>query len=583
MLDKLVSVGSPLSTTQASKALNKNESHSESFAETLDKSKAKPDRSAIEKTVSSKNESSRPIEKEKSGTESKTNLNEAKAEKKETKASKKKADVQEEEISKFMDSIESELGIDPARMAEVLQKISGQDFQKSPKASLEQVSESLNLTPVQQERFVQLTENLVTQLKTPGTQDQSLSDQFFGTKKAEAAALLVALKAHAEARGSSMMVENPLMREQLQALGASTDLPKHIDSALLKPLSAERSLAVDGRNTLSELQAQGWKDANSIEGKDQLRQQISQMNERFWMKSNEMKDPTASFVSGAMNPHQALVANASSSDIGASPPMGEANLFSVTPQESIPASAGVGALSAGMNDFSFSSEADSDDSLSQEGGESSANALAALTGHQPHRLHALAGGDFAAALGAGALAQPMTANEQQNLQQLMNQAALLIKDGGGEMKVQMSPEGLGQVELKVLMQDGKLNIEMLTESKEAKKLIESQMTDLKMGLASQKLSVDNVKIDVVPKMNTENSANQFMQMNSGQQDQQQQLRDMWTQFNNNFGSQARRNSYFDLSSSKENAVERNPLQPINTSSSKPRKVMGKGDGLNLVA
>ena len=68
----------------------------------------------------------------------------------------------------------------------------------------------------------------------------------------------------------------------------------------------------------------------------------------------------------------------------------------------------------------------------------------------------------------------------------------MIKDGGGEMKIQMNPEGLGEVNLKVLVEDGNVNIEMIADNKDAKKLMEKGLLDLKANLAqhiSERLSV----------------------------------------------------------------------------------------------
>lgn len=70
--------------------------------------------------------------------------------------------------------------------------------------------------------------------------------------------------------------------------------------------------------------------------------------------------------------------------------------------------------------------------------------------------------DVAAALKAAPLAAApgaVTSNDHEaNMRQIINQAQYLIKRGGGEVKVQMTPEGLGTVNLKILVQDGKVNV-----------------------------------------------------------------------------------------------------------------------------
>lgn len=91
--------------------------------------------------------------------------------------------------------------------------------------------------------------------------------------------------------------------------------------------------------------------------------------------------------------------------------------------------------------------------------------------------------------------QPTDAEQAQNMKEVVSQANLLVKKGGGEMKIALNPEGIGQVNLKVAVQDGQVSVEMVTESNEAKKILEKGLGDLKANLASHKLNVDNVKVD----------------------------------------------------------------------------------------
>ncbi len=169
------------------------------------------------------------------------------------------------------------------------------------------------------------------------------------------------------------------------------------------------------------------------------------------------------------------------------------------------------------------------------------------------------------------------------VKQLMNQAQYLIKKGGGEMKVQMTPEGMGTIHLKVMLQDGKVNLQMSADTQEAKKTIESSLAELKTSLAAHKLSMENVKVDVVNSTSTDTATQNQTNMNG--QNQRDQARQFWNQFNENFGSQGRRESFTEMPNLKGyGAHRRDPLQPIETASkTRTRSVDGKGSGLNLVA
>jgi flagellar hook-length control protein FliK len=176
---------------------------------------------------------------------------------------------------------------------------------------------------------------------------------------------------------------------------------------------------------------------------------------------------------------------------------------------------------------------------------------------------------------------PSTEHEA-NIRQIMNQAQYLIKKGGGEMNVQMSPEGMGQIHMKVLVENGRVNVQMAAQTDEAKKTLESGLSDLKNSLAAHKLSMDHVKIDVVNSTNTENNTQSQMNDPGGRE----QTRQFWNKFTDNFGSPSQqRESFTDIPSMKGYAKKRtdSALEPIGPSSVRSYAASGKGSGLNLVA
>ncbi|MBC7467534.1 MAG: flagellar hook-length control protein FliK, partial [Bdellovibrio sp.] len=181
--------------------------------------------------------------------------------------------------------------------------------------------------------------------------------------------------------------------------------------------------------------------------------------------------------------------------------------------------------------------------------------------------------------------QAMAEHREENIQHVMSSAKLLAIKGGGEMVVKMSPDGMGPIELKVMMQDGKVNIEMQTQDKSVKKLIEDSLTELKSGLAAQKIHVDHVKIDTVSATNTENSASASGQSFRPQQDSsdaQGRQQEFWKQFRENFGNQGRKSSYGDVGSVPARTQGApNALQPVTSSTA--RNGARTGSTINRVA
>lgn len=150
------------------------------------------------------------------------------------------------------------------------------------------------------------------------------------------------------------------------------------------------------------------------------------------------------------------------------------------------------------------------------------------------------------------------AEDRHNVQQIINQSQYLIKKGGGEMNVKMSPEGLGDVHLRVILNDGHVEIQMQTQDHQVKKMIEESLSELKSSLATHRLSIDHVRIDTVGSTQTDNSS-QF-QSNSqtpshsenrhdwNQAGHQEKQREFWQQFQDNMNHQSgRRSGYGEAS------------------------------------
>lgn len=93
--------------------------------------------------------------------------------------------------------------------------------------------------------------------------------------------------------------------------------------------------------------------------------------------------------------------------------------------------------------------------------------------------------------------QPNEADHAANVRDMVTHAETLIKKGGGEMKLTLNPEGLGKMSMKVSVQDGAVNVEMIADNSSAKKVIEKSLGDLKASLAAHQLNVDNIKVDTM--------------------------------------------------------------------------------------
>lgn len=151
---------------------------------------------------------------------------------------------------------------------------------------------------------------------------------------------------------------------------------------------------------------------------------------------------------------------------------------------------------------------------------------------------------------------------EQNINKIIQNSQAMIKDGGGEMKIQMTPEGMGEINLKVLVEKGNVNIEMIAENKETKKLMEKGLLDLKTTLASHKLNVDGIKIDVADQL-----------QNQMQEEFKNQERDFARQFMQDFrqSNQGFREQLFSSGPNYKSQTEDDPdNEYVRTQSSKPK-------------
>ena len=194
-----------------------------------------------------------------------------------------------------------------------------------------------------------------------------------------------------------------------------------------------------------------------------------------------------------------------------------------------------------------------------------------LPSNQLHQAAGQSQGAFkahvAAAMGQDqSLGSKLEENREANINEIMNQAQYLVKKGGGEMSVKMSPEGMGEVHLKVMLTDGKLAVEIQTQDKDVKKLVEDSLSELKSGLAAHRLSLEHVKVDTVNATNADNNT-QF-QSNLNQGGNEGRTQDFWKDVQSNLNQQSRRNSpqgeHSESSRVSQASVAKAPVGPLRT-------------------
>ena len=96
-----------------------------------------------------------------------------------------------------------------------------------------------------------------------------------------------------------------------------------------------------------------------------------------------------------------------------------------------------------------------------------------------------------------AKASEMTQVQQkENSEAVVSNVRTMIRDGGGEMVMKLTPEGMGTIDLKVGVDAGVVSIEMKADNAEIKRALENNLSEIRTALEGQNLKIETVKVDV---------------------------------------------------------------------------------------
>lgn len=89
-----------------------------------------------------------------------------------------------------------------------------------------------------------------------------------------------------------------------------------------------------------------------------------------------------------------------------------------------------------------------------------------------------------------------SANKEELFSQIVEQAQVVINNGGSEMEVNLKPEHLGRLQLKVTIENEVVTAKFVAESQQVKEIIESNLGQLKRSLLENGMQVDTIMVSV---------------------------------------------------------------------------------------
>ncbi|NLW90324.1 MAG: hypothetical protein GXY34_01815 [Syntrophomonadaceae bacterium] len=82
------------------------------------------------------------------------------------------------------------------------------------------------------------------------------------------------------------------------------------------------------------------------------------------------------------------------------------------------------------------------------------------------------------------------------IDQVVQKAELIVKANSSEMKIQLEPEFLGKMTIKIALEDGLLTARFITENHQVKHLLENNMASLRQSLEAQGIRVEKTEVNV---------------------------------------------------------------------------------------
>jgi flagellar hook-length control protein FliK len=516
---------------------------------------------------------------------------------------------------KFMDSMESELGVPPTRIVEAMAKLDLEQMRQNPMESAPQVIENLSLDDQDQDKAVLLYAGMLADLNMIKPQQNPVptSESYlnpaaagayqFNPDMMPASQRRAIMNQSIDRMNQQFFMNQKPVGENQQQMGQAPS-----DAALAANLGSQEALlqaSTTGTEIPAELAMQQQvptdyvKPVNSGQeiGAQSLALQSQPLKTEL-AADNINAQASREQDSGYAELGVKLAAlGAAAKALGGEPPVTKAanvnanvalDMQALATMMKNPHLMGQGAGSGTNSDGGF----DSKDDDWQSGDVKTSGQLATSPADMfklnsaetaPTKASAAATANAAPvvpmAIGAGGNAQ---ANP--NIQNIMNQAQYIMRKGGGEAVVKMNPEGLGEVQMKIQVNQGRVNVEMSTETKEAKQIIENSMSDLKNSLSTHKLTVDSVKVDVGNQTSSDSNQQQKAQ-DFSQNQGREQARQFMSQFRDE--NLSGRQQFLDLPGvrayQKTDGPEPLAPQPLDRARMQRYTGMSKGNGLNLVA
>lgn len=209
-------------------------------------------------------------------------------------------------------------------------------------------------------------------------------------------------------------------------------------------------------------------------------------------------------------------------------------------------------LSEGLNTlagFSSSSQSSlfSENHFSDERGDSSQQSAETLL----RTATPIASGKVAEAEGFTIVDKPTTQNTSHFggiSQKIMQHANMMIKDGGGSMRMDIDAPGMGKIDLAIQLNNNQLDVRILTPNEQVRDIINKELSGLRDGLGQQGISLRTVEVGHAQQGSQQFAGGNFGRGANGQQASYNEMKEYAQKFADNFtprNTESLRNDVFN--------------------------------------
>lgn len=119
---------------------------------------------------------------------------------------------------------------------------------------------------------------------------------------------------------------------------------------------------------------------------------------------------------------------------------------------------------------------------------------------------------------------------------IMQHAAMMLKDGGGSMRMNVDAPGMGKIDLAINLSQNQLDVRILTPNDHVRDIINKELSGLRDGLGQQGISLRAVEVSNASQSSNQFAGGRFGQGHNGQQASYNEMKEYAQSFAGSFTS-----------------------------------------------